>query len=214
MKPNTSRPLRTPIVLGLLLSTAGVVKTGAAGGSMWREELTASLLGDTRARKVGDLVTVVVQESNEANKANNTKTAKKTGINASISSFLFGAAQDRFLTRGGKYPAMQMNSDNSFDGGGSIANSERINTRIAVRVAEQLPNGNLVLEGRRSTMVAGEQQEAILRGVVRQEDIQPDNTVFSYNVADANLKFVSKGTVSDSQKRGWFTRIFEKVTPF
>jgi flagellar L-ring protein precursor FlgH len=50
--------------------------------------------------------------------------------------------------------------------------------------------------------------------VVRQEDIQPDNTVFSYNVADANLKFVSKGTVSDSQKRGWFTRIFEKVTPF
>jgi flagellar L-ring protein precursor FlgH len=214
MKPNTSRPLRTPIVLGLLLSAAGVVKTGAAGGSMWREELTASLLGDTRARKVGDLVTVVVQESNEANKANNTKTAKKTGINASISSFLFGAAQDRFLTRGGKYPAMQMNSDNSFDGGGSIANSERINTRIAVRVAEQLPNGNLVLEGRRSTMVAGEQQEAILRGVVRQEDIQPDNTVFSYNVADANLKFVSKGTVSDSQKRGWFTRIFEKVTPF
>ncbi len=181
---------------------------------MWREDLAPSLLGDTRARKVGDLVTVVVQESNEANKANNTKTAKKTGINASISSFLFGAAQDRFLTRGGKYPAMQMNSDNSFDGGGSIANSERINTRIAVRVAEQLPNGNLVLEGRRSTMVAGEQQEAILRGVVRQEDIQPDNTVFSYNVADANLKFVSKGTVTDSQKRGWFTKIFEKVTPF
>lgn len=214
MKPNTSRPFRAPIVLGLLLSTAGAVKTGAAGGSMWREELTASLLGDNRARKVGDLVTVVVQESNEANKANNTKTAKKTGINASISSFLFGAAQDRFLTRGGKYPAMQMNSDNSFDGGGSIANSERINTRIAVRVAEQLPNGNLVLEGRRSTMVAGEQQEAILRGVVRQEDIRPDNTVFSYNVADANLKFVSKGTVSDSQRRGWFTRIFEKVTPF
>lgn len=214
MKTNPFRPIRTQIVLGLLLSTATVLKTGAAGGSMWREDLAPSLLGDTRARKVGDLVTVVVQESNEANKANNTKTAKKTGINASISSFLFGAAQDRFLTRGGKYPAMQMNSDNSFDGGGSIANSERINTRIAVRVAEQLPNGNLVLEGRRSTMVAGEQQEAILRGVVRQEDIQPDNTVFSYNVADANLKFVSKGTVSDSQKRGWFTKIFEKVTPF
>lgn len=194
-------------ILPLPLSHAG-------NGSLWKPETGNLLLSDNRARRVGDIVTVVVQESNEAAKANNTKTSKKTGINASISSFLFGAAQDRFLTRGGKYPAMAMNSDNSFDGGGTIANSERINARIAVRVVEVLPNGNLTLEGRRSTMVAGEQQEAILRGIIRQEDLQPDNSVFSYNVADANLKFVSKGTVSDSQRRGWFTKIFEKVTPF
>lgn len=209
--PNIGSGFRGALLLSAILS---LPQSHAGNGSLWKPETGNLLLSDNRARRVGDIVTVVVQESNEAAKANNTKTSKKTGINASISSFLFGAAQDRFLTRGGKYPAMAMNSDNSFDGGGTIANSERINARIAVRVVEVLPNGNLTLEGRRSTMVAGEQQEAILRGIIRQEDLQPDNSVFSYNVADANLKFVSKGTVSDSQKRGWFTKIFEKVTPF
>lgn len=209
--PKTAAAIRGALWAATVLAAPVLV---AGNGSLWKPETGSLLLSDNRARRIGDIVTVVVQESNEAAKANNTKTSKKTGINASISSFLFGAAQDRFLTRGGKYPAMAMNSDNSFDGGGTIANSERINARIAVRVVEVLPNGNLTLEGRRSTMVAGEQQEAILRGVIRQEDLQPDNSVFSYNVADANLKFVSKGTVSDSQKRGWFTKIFEKVTPF
>lgn len=203
---------RTTVALAAALALVPAVS--AANGSLWRDESARTLISDTRARQVGDIVTVVVQESNEAAKANNTKTSTKTGISATISSFLFGAAQDRFLTRGGKYPAMQMNSDKSFDGGGTINNSERINARIAVRVAEVLPNGNLVLEGRRTTTVAGEQQEAVLRGVIRQEDIQPGNTVFSYNVVDATIKFVSKGSVTDSQNRGWFTRIFDKITPF
>jgi flagellar L-ring protein precursor FlgH len=208
-----NRPFpRTPVALAAALVLVPAVS--AANGSLWRDESARTLISDTRARQVGDIVTVVVQESNEAAKANNTKTSTKTGISSTISSFLFGAAQDRFLTRGGKYPAMQMNSDKSFDGGGTINNSERINARIAVRVAEVLPNGNLVLEGRRTTTVAGEQQEAVLRGVIRQEDIQPGNTVFSYNVVDATIKFVSKGSVTDSQNRGWFTRIFDKITPF
>jgi flagellar L-ring protein precursor FlgH len=86
--------------------------------------------------------------------------------------------------------------------------------REAVRVTEVLPNGHMMLEGRRMTLVGGEEQEAVLRGVVRQEDIQPGNTVLSYNVADASIKFVSKGSVTDSQRRGWFTRAFDKITPF
>jgi hypothetical protein len=57
-------------------------------------------------------------------------------------------------------------------------------------------------------------QQAVLRGLVRQEDIQPGNTVLSHNIADASIKFVSKGVVSDSQRRGWFTRAFDKITPF
>jgi flagellar L-ring protein FlgH len=203
-----------PAVASAALLIAGPAPLSAANGSLWREDNPQMLLADNRARQVGDIVTIVVQENNQSAKQNNTKTAKKTGISATISSFLFGAAQDRFLTRGGQYPAMQMNSDKSFEGGGSINNSESITARIAVRVTEVAPNGNLTLEGRRMTTVAGEQQEAVLRGVVRQEDIQSNNTVMSYNVADATIKFVSKGTVSDSQRRGWFTKIFDKITPF
>lgn len=192
----------------------GAVSVSASNGSLWSESSARLLLADNRARNVGDILTIVVDENNESAKQNNTKTAKKTGISASISSFLFGAAQDGFLTRGGKYPSMDMKSDKSFEGGGTINNSERITARIAVRVTEVLPNGHMMLEGRRMTLVGGEEQEAVLRGVVRQEDIQPGNTVLSYNVADASIKFVSKGSVTDSQRRGWFTRAFDKITPF
>jgi flagellar L-ring protein FlgH len=187
-------------VLSLVGALAFSRPVAAATGSLWRDESARALVSDTRARQVGDIVTVVVQESNEAAKANNTKTAKKTGINASIAAF---------FTK-----EVSLKSDKSFEGGGTINNSETINARIAVRVAEVLPNGNLVLEGRRSTSVAGEQQEAVLRGVIRQEDIQPNNTVFSFNIVDATIKFVSKGSVTDSQRRGWFSRAFDKVTPF
>ena len=186
----------------------------AANGSLWMEASARVLLADNRARNVGDIVTIVVDENNESAKQNNTKTGKKTGVSATISSFLFGAAKDGFLTRGGKYPVIDMKSDKSFEGGATINNSERITARIAVRVTEVLPNGHMILEGRRMTLVGGEQQEAVLRGVVRQEDIQPNNTVMSFNVADASIKFVSKGTVTDSQRRGWFTKAFDKITPF
>ena len=130
----------------------------AANGSLWIESSARLLLADNRARNVGDILTIVVEETNESAKQNNTKTAKKTGISASISSFLFGAGQDGFLTRGGKYPSMDMKSDKSFEGGGTINNSERITARIAVRVTEVLPNGHMILEGRRMTLVGGEER--------------------------------------------------------
>lgn len=212
----TPKPLAVTAVLAPLvcLSFGLVAPLSAANGSLWTDASARLLVADNRARNVGDILTIVVDENNESAKQNNTKTAKKTGISASISSFLFGPAKDGFLTRGGKYPAMDMKSDKSFEGGGTINNSERITARIAVRVTEVLPNGHMMLEGRRMTLVGGEEQEAVLRGLVRQEDIQPGNTVMSYNVADASIKFVSKGTVTDSQRRGWFTRAFDKITPF
>ena len=206
---------QTAALMSLVCLSVGLVAPlSAANGSLWTDASARLLVADNRARNVGDILTIVVEENNESAKQNNTKTAKKTGISASISSFLFGPAKDGFLTRGGKYPAMDMKSDKSFEGGGTINNSERITARIAVRVTEVLPNGHMMLEGRRMTLVGGEEQEAVLRGLVRQEDIQPGNTVMSYNVADASIKFVSKGTVTDSQRRGWFTRAFDKITPF
>ena len=123
-------------------------------------------------------------------------------------------AASGLLTKGGQMPALKADSASGFSGGGKIDNSERIVARLAVVVVDALPNGNLIIEGRRQTAYAGETQDIILRGVVRPADIQPNNTVFSYHVADASLKFVSKGTVTDSQRKGWFQRFWDKLTPF
>jgi flagellar L-ring protein precursor FlgH len=109
---------------------------------------------------------------------------------------------------------MKFGGSQSFDGGGKINNTERLTARIAVRVVDVLPNGNMLVEGRRETVVSGEKQEAILRGIVRGEDVTANNTVFSYNLADSSIKFVGKGTISDNQRKGWLHKIWEKVTPF
>jgi len=111
-------------------------------------------------------------------------------------------------------PAVQYNADAKHDGKGAINNSEAIVAHVAVKVMDILPNHNLVVEGKRETSFAGEHQTITLHGIVRPEDVGSDNTVLSYNVADATISIVGKGTVTDSQRKGWFTQIWDKLTPF
>jgi flagellar L-ring protein FlgH len=182
--------------------------------SLWKESTSTAMTSDKRAHAIGDILTVVVQESNTASKDNTTKTAKSSGVDASISSFFYSPAASGLLTKGGQLPALKMNGKQDFTGGGQISNSEKITHRFAVKVVDVLPNGNLVVEGTRQTKFAGETQDAVLRGVVRSEDVQSNNNVFSYNIADATIRYVSKGTVSDAQRKGWFTKVWDKLTPF
>ena len=111
-------------------------------------------------------------------------------------------------------PAMSYNSDATHDGSGNINDAETVVAKIAVRVVDVLPNRNLIVEGKRETAFSGERQTIVLRGVVRTDDVASDNTVFSYNVADATIQIIGKGTVSDSQNKGWFTRVWDKINPF
>jgi len=172
------------------------------------------MFADKRARAVGDIITILVQENSTASKENSTKTSKSSSVNASLDTILWSPTASGFLTKNGQLPAMKFGGSQNFDGSGKINNSERITARIAVRVVDLLPNGNLIIEGRRETYFSGEKQEAILRGLVRGEDVTAGNTVFSYNVADASIRFLSKGTITDNQRKGWLHRIWEKVTPF
>jgi flagellar L-ring protein FlgH len=200
--------------LALLLAAAFLPAFPAAAQSLWKPQFARSMVADKKARAVGDILTIIVQENNSATKDNSTQTSKKTGMDSSISSFLYGPSASGFLTKGGKYPALKLDSKTDFDGGGKINNTERITARISVRVIDALPNGNLVVEGTRQTSFGGESQDAVLRGVVRSEDVTANNTVLSYNVADATIKYVSRGTVSDSQRKGWLGKVWDKVTPF
>ena len=193
---------------------AGVANTEMQAQSLWKEESSRSMVADKRATSVGDILTIVVQENNTAIKDQNTSTSKSSGIDAAIETFLYSPEASKLLTHNGKMPAITINASQDFEGGGKISNAERVTARIAVRVIDVLPNDNLVVEGTKQISFSGETQDAVLRGVVRSEDVLANNTVFSYNVADATIKYISKGTVSDNQRKGWFTRVWEKVTPF
>lgn len=200
------------LLTGLFAVTAGTLAVRA--DSVWRSESNRSMFSDKSAHAVGDIVTILVQESSTASKDNKTATAKKSAIDASINTFLYSPAGSGFMTHNGKMPAINTTAQTDFGGGGSINNSEKIIAKISVQVVDVLPNNNLVIEGKRRTSFSGETQEIVLRGVVRQEDVTANNNVFSFNVADASVSFINKGTVADSQRKGWFTRIWDKVTPF
>ncbi len=208
----TRAPFTLPrcALLGLLLAAT----LSAPAQSLWRAETSRSMVSDHKARAIGDVLTIIVQENNTASKDNSTKTGKSTSIDAAIATFLYSPAASSFLTKNGQMPAIKTKAQQDFDGGGKINNSEKITSRIGVRVVDALPNGSLVIEGRRTTSFSGETQDTVLRGVVRSEDISANNTVFSYNVADATIKYVSNGAITDNQRRGWFTWIWQKLTPF
>lgn len=195
--------------LALLALSAGLTSSAPAQ-LLWEEGVSRSMFADKRAAAVGDILTIVVQENSSANKNNETKTEKNSSWTAAIASFLYPG----FMQYKGSAPAIQYNSDLKHDGTGAINNSETIVAQVAVKVMDVQPNHNLVIEGKRETSFAGERQTIVLHGVVRPEDITSSDTVMSYNVADATIQIVGKGTVSDSQNKGWFTRIVDKVNPF
>lgn len=180
--------------------------------SLWTDT-AVSALSDRRALMVGDLLSVIVHENNSATKNQTKKTQKESSVDASINQFLFKPENMKFMTKGGAFPGMNASSKTDFNGGGQVQNSDSITSRFSVRVVDTLPNGNLIVEGRRSTSFSGENQTIVLRGTVRRADVATDNSVLSHQLADLTLRFDGSGSVNDSQKRGWFGKVWDKVNP-
>jgi flagellar L-ring protein FlgH len=202
------------LVSGLALSVSILPELSGQAQSLWHDSSGRSMFSDKRATQVGDLITILVQENTTATKGNKTSTSKKTSMDAAITAFLYSSAASGLLTKGGTLPALKYNSANSFDGGGTINNSEQIVAQVTVRVIDVLPNRNMLVEGTRETSFGGEKQNIVLHGVVRPDDVSANNTVFSYNVADAKIQIITKGAITDSQRKGWFTKIWAKLSPF
>lgn len=208
------RPRRRLSRRALAASALLLFSAALPADSLWPAGDATSMCADKRAGRVGDIVTILVQESSTATKDNSTKTSKQSSIDAAIKSFLFSPDASNFLTKGGKMPALSMANKSTFDGGGTVNNSQQIVASVAVRVVDVLPNKNLIIEGTRESSFSGEEQKIILRGTIRANDIMANNTVYSYNVADATIKFVSKGTVNDTQRKGWLHKVWDKFSPF
>lgn len=193
--------------------------TPSTPGSIWPGETSRNaLFADLRARNVGDIVTIDVVEKTSATKDASTSTARKSNDNIAISK-LFGLplsfGMRGFLGSKNPFsPEIQSSYDSSFDGSGSTKRSGELSATITARVVEILPNGNLVLEGKKDTVINNENQYLILTGIVRPEDISQSNTVSSSSISDARLEYSGKGVLADEQSPGWLRRILDNVWPF
>jgi len=182
----------------------------ADGGSLWpagHEE--RGMTADRRASRTGDILTVVVAETANATSAQTKSSNRDSSVEDAISQFVFSKG----LTHNGETPAMSFGGKSAYTGGGQVNNSQSITARAAVLVTDVLPNGTLVVEGTRRITFSGETQYVVLHGLVRPDDISSNNTIISSNVADARVEFVSEGTLTDAQKRGWLAKLYEKLRP-
>ncbi len=185
-----------------------------ASGSLWPTNAGSerSMIADRKASRAGDILTIVISETAIAQSSQSKKSSRDASIDDAVQQFFF--ANTRALTHKGGLPSLNLGGSSSYSGGGDVSNSQSLSARAAVLVSDVLPNGNLVIQGARVVSFSGETQYVVLHGVVRGDDVQRDNTVTSSNIADARVEFYSEGQLTDAQKRGWFSKLYEKLRPF
>src|SRR5271170_1089307 len=181
--------------------------------SLWRNG-SRSFFKDQRAHQIGDLLTVTVNITDQANFANETQRSRTatedSGITAFLGSSLLGQRAQSVLP--GRF--LTADSASGTDGKGSIVRQETLQTNIAAVVTQLLPNGNLVVEGKQEIRVNYEKRELIVAGIVRPEDIQSDNTIDSSKIAQARIAYGGHGEISDIQQPRYGSQVMDVLLPF
>lgn len=196
------------------------------GGSLWQVRSSFNgLFIDTKARNVGDIVTVKIDESAKASNKANTETERSSGLEAGIDK-LFGFEdwwQDEILPEvGSKWPkinpfgnpSVKGSLKSDFKGDGETSRSGNLEAFITCRVVDVMANGNLKIVGTREVMVNHENQLIILSGTIRPRDISDRNVILSTFVADAKIAYSGSGVVDDRQRPGWLANLLNNVWPF
>ncbi|KAA3615495.1 MAG: flagellar basal body L-ring protein FlgH [Calditrichaeota bacterium] len=159
-----------------------------------------SFYADTRAHRVGDIITIHIieysQGKNEANSSNQKNS--QIGLNSD------GSGSLGFFPIGGF--GLQNNVD--FQGQGESSRKGSLSGKITAKITAVDPNGNYVIKGNREILVNNEKQMMVLDGSIRPEDISKQNIIMSYQIADAKISYNGSGPSERSQKAGWITRIF------
>jgi flagellar L-ring protein precursor FlgH len=177
-------------------------------GAIYQAGQQMELFADLKARRVGDVLTIVLNESTNAAKTAVTKTAKTTAV-ANSAPTVFGQS---LTLRGAPLLSNTLNGSDSFDGEGSSAQSNSLAGSLTVTVTGVQANGNLVVVGDKTLKLNQGDEFVHISGVVRPADIATNNTVTSDKLADARISYSGKGAVDSSNRMGWLARFFN--SPF
>ena len=171
-------------------------------GTIYQSSTAMHLFEDIKARRVGDIITIVLEESTQASKNAKTETDKETTLEAEAPT----ALGDTFGRLG-----TSASGTTEFDGEGKSSQSNSLSGNITVTVIDVHPNGNLVVRGEKWLTLNQGDEYIQISGIVRPVDVQPDNTVLSTRVADARITYSGQGFVHDSNTMGWFAQFFNSV---
>ncbi|SHH67998.1 flagellar basal body L-ring protein FlgH [Bradyrhizobium erythrophlei] len=180
--------------------------------SLWRNG-SRSFFKDQRAHQIGDLLTVTVNITDQANFANETQRSRTVTEDSGITAFL---GSNLLAGKTTALPGRLLTADatSNADGKGSVQRQETLQTNIAAVVTQLLPNGNMVVEGKQEVRVNFEMRELIVAGIVRPEDIQSDNTIDSSKIAQARIAYGGHGQITDVQQPRYGQQVMDVLLPF
>jgi len=172
-------------------------------GSIYQSGYDMRLFEDNKAMRVGDVLTIKLQELTQAKKADDLNAKKNLDI--LVGAPTIGGVAMSALT--GNSAETELTAKRDFKGEGEANQSNSLRGDISVTVVELLPNGNLKVRGEKRVTLNQGNEYIRLSGIVRPVDIDPDNTISSDKVADATIMYIGDGAMADASKMGWLSRV-------
>lgn len=194
----STAPFKDDSVLYQPLEPDYVIPQAEAGG-LFRSGYTGSLVSDRRAVRVGDILTVMLDESTQSSKSAGTSFGKQTSV---------GIGVPTLLNRDFEQLNSSASADRDFKGSASSSQQNTLRGSIAVTVHKVLPGGTLMVKGEKGLRLNQGDEIIRLSGLVRMDDINRYNQVSSQNVANAQISYAGRGALADSNQPGWLTRFF------
>jgi len=184
------------------------VQPQASGGAIFQTSAYRPLFEDRRARAVGDVITIQINEKLAASQSSKSSADRSSSTSLTVP-----------IIRGLPFKSLQgaqvsASSDTQFDGKGETSNVNVFTGTITVTVVEALPNGNLVVSGEKQIGINHNAEYVRFSGVVSPQFVQLGNIISSTQVADVRLEFIGRGYIDSAQAMGWLQRLFLSVLPF
>ncbi len=188
--------------------------THTQSGSLWPAN-SSYLFTDSKARNVGDLITVLVEERASATRNLGTKKDKNSSRKSNVSA-AFGYVKAIQATNARFDPAagLDLSDSATFSGSGSTNNSDTLSASVTAVVTKVFPNGNMEITGRRQVTINHQPQALVFTGIVRPIDVTSDNTIPSSKVAQAMISYGSGGELAEVAHQGWLARTLNQIWPF
>jgi flagellar L-ring protein FlgH len=180
-------------------------------GAIYQAGQEMVLFADVKARRVGDMLTIVLNEATTASK-NAATTTSKTSAVTDTGPTIFGKS---IMTKGVPILDTTLSGSHTFDGEGTASQGNSFVGSLTVTVVDVQSNGNLVVEGDKTLRLNQGDEFIHISGVVRPADVATNNTVTSDKIADAHISYSGKGVIANANQMGWLTRFFNSVfSPF
>lgn len=175
----------------------------ATDGSLYSEDSVINLFGDSKASRIGDLITIVLSEQTVSNKSANVGVGKSSEVSLPSPTILGGA-----VTLNGRTLESNFAQERDFNGEADAAQSNSLRGNITVTVVDVWPNGTLVVRGEKWMTLNRGSELIRISGLVRPDDVNNDNEVVSTKIANAQITYTGTGELAASQKMGYMSRFF------